>query len=258
MDLGLTNHVAFIAGSSRGIGAGIAHGFLREGCRAVITGRDAASLTHTHDAMVQQYGAEQLLAIPADLSQPDAIAAALDQTLTHFGRLDCMVINIGSGRSTPGWDVPESAWQEAFEHNLWSSIRIAQEAMRRMVPAKCGSIVFTASIAALTSTTAPLPYSAAKAALVSYAANLATLAAPHGIRVNCVAPGNILFPGGSWEQKLKEHKDTVDAYLQQHVPQNRFGTPEEIANIAVFLASPRASFVTGACWVADGGQARTW
>ena len=254
MDLGLAGKTVFVAGSSRGIGEAIAREFLSEGCNTIITGRDAGNLEKTEHRM---QGGDKLLAIAGDLSDTKTATAALAQAVKRFGALDCMVINVGSGSSTPGWDVPEDAWASAFERNLWTSIRLAQEAMRAMQKTG-GSILFTSSIAALTPTSAPLPSSAAKAALTSYASNLATLAAPMGIRVNCVAPGNILFPGGSWEKHLQAREAEVRDYIARAVPQERFGTPEEIAKVAVFLSSPAASFVTGACWVADGGQARKW
>ena len=258
MDLGLTDSVAFVAGSSRGIGEGIARSFLGEGARTVITGRDAASLEHTKTAMAREFGADKLLAIQGDLGEIDTVRSALETTIAHFGTLDCVVINVGSGKSIPGWDVPEQEWHSVFERNLWTSIRIAQESLRLMIPQKRGSIVFISSIAGIAHHGAPLAYSAAKAALTNYAANLATLAAPHGIRVNCVAPGNIVFPGGSWEKRMEERGPEMREFIAREVPQNRLGTPQEIGDVVTFLSSPRASFVTGACWIADGGQTRTW
>jgi 3-oxoacyl-[acyl-carrier protein] reductase len=114
-----------------------------------------------------------------------------------------------------------------------------------------------ASIAGLESMPAPLPYSAAKAALVNYGKNLSRLLASRGVRVNSVAPGNVLFPGGSWERHLADRREEVLRYLQAEVPMQRFGRPEEIADLVVYLSSDRASFITGACVVADGGQTRS-
>jgi 3-oxoacyl-[acyl-carrier protein] reductase len=127
-----------------------------------------------------------------------------------------------------------------------------------MVKRHDGSIVLIGSIAGVESTAAPLPYSAAKAAVSMYAKNLSRLVGPEGVRVNCVAPGNILFPGGSWERHLEARGDEVRAYIDKEVPLKRFGTVEEIANCVAFLASPRSSFVTGACLVADGGQCHSF
>jgi 3-oxoacyl-[acyl-carrier protein] reductase len=106
------------------------------------------------------------------------------------------------------------------------------------------------------STPAPLPYSAAKAALINYAKNVSRLVGTNQVRVNCVAPGNILFPGGSWERHIEQRHDEVMNYIRTEVPLGRFGTPEEIADLVVFLSSDRASFITGACVIADGGQTR--
>ena len=104
---------------------------------------------------------------------------------------------------------------------------------------------------------APLPYSAAKAALINLSKNLARQAGPHNVRVNCVAPGNILFPGGSWEKHLEARAEEVHRFIQTEVPLRRFGRPEEIADAIAFLCSDRSSFITGACIVADGGQTRS-
>jgi 3-oxoacyl-[acyl-carrier protein] reductase len=103
-----------------------------------------------------------------------------------------------------------------------------------------------------------LPYSAAKAAVINYAKNLSVQVAPNGIRVNCVAPGNVLFPGGSWERHLEQRREEVMRFIEQEVPLQRFGQPDEIADLIVFLSSPRAAFITGACVRADGGQTRSW
>jgi len=118
-------------------------------------------------------------------------------------------------------------------------------------------LYMVASIVGLESASAPLPYSAAKAALVNYGKNLARQLGPFNVRVNCVAPGNVLFPGGSWERHLAERRDEVLRQIEADVPLRRFGRPEEIADLIVFLCSDRAAFITGSCMVADGGQTRS-
>ena len=114
-----------------------------------------------------------------------------------------------------------------------------------------------ASLTGLESTTAPLPYSAAKSAIINYAKNLARVVAASGVRVNSVAPGNVLFPGGSWERHLNERHDDVMREIEAEVPMRRFGRAEEVADVIVFLSSGRGSFMTGSCVVVDGGQTRS-
>jgi 3-oxoacyl-[acyl-carrier protein] reductase len=174
----------------------------------------------------------------------------------EWNSLDGLVANVGSGSGKLGWDLPESEWERIFALNFQASTRLAQAAIPPMM-ANGGSIVFVSSIAGVEALPAPLPYSAAKAALISYSKNLSRQVATHGIRVNCVAPGNVIFPGGSWARRVAEQGETVLKSIRAEVPMERFGTPEEIANLVTYLCSDRASFVTGSCFVADGGQTRS-
>jgi 3-oxoacyl-[acyl-carrier protein] reductase len=256
MDLGLENGVALVAGSSRGIGLAVARAFLGEGSRVVLTGRDGPNLQRARAECAAVHGEDRVLAWQGDVSAPGSGTEALGVTLDRWGRLDCLVMNAGSGRGKTGWDLEPGDWQQLFEQNLWSATRFVHEVLPHLVARHRGSILFMASIAGLEALGAPIPYSAAKAALVSYAGNLARALAPHGLRVNSLAPGNILFPGGSWEEHLRRDPDLTNATIQREVPMGRFGNPEEIAALAVFLCSDRASFVTGACIKADGGQTR--
>jgi 3-oxoacyl-[acyl-carrier protein] reductase len=256
MDLNLENRVILVAGSSRGIGKATAHTFLTEGCRTVITGRDRASLSEAQTEFETEFGPEKVLACRGDLRYSNVIKKNLVKIYEHWGVLDCIVANIGSGRGKTGWDLDESNWQKIFDVNLSSSVRLITLALPEMIQSHRGSVVIITSIAGVESTTAPLPYSAAKAALVNYSKNLARQTGPFNVRVNCVAPGNILFPGGSWEHHLLERKDEVMRFIHTEVPLQRFGRPEEIADLVVFLSSDRASFINGACVIADGGQTK--
>jgi 3-oxoacyl-[acyl-carrier protein] reductase len=119
-----------------------------------------------------------------------------------------------------------------------------------------GSILYITSTAGVESSPAPLPYSAAKSALINYSKNLARQLGAQRVRVNSIAPGNILFPGGSWEARLQAQADSVRQMLVDQVPQRRFGTPSEIASLAAYLCSAQAAFATGGCYVMDGGQTR--
>ncbi len=257
MDLNLTNQVAFVAGSSRGIGKAIAERFLLEGCRTVITGRTVEDIKRVHAEFTQRFGCDRLMALPGDLTDLSTIRHAVLQVQSKWGDIDCAVANIGTGRGQSGWDISDSQWTEIFQMNLWSSVRLIPEILAPMVRRQCGSVVFISSITGMETTAAPLPYSAAKAALLNYAKNLARQVGPYHVRVNSVAPGNILFPGGSWDRRKTDNPQTVADYINAEVPLRRFGRPEEIADLVVFLSSDRASFITGSCVVADGGQTRS-
>ncbi len=258
MNLHLKDQVAFIAGSSRGIGRAIAAALLAEGARIVLTGRDETALRATQAELATPATQNRILAVRGDFTHPETIARAFERTLQHFGRLDHLIANLGTGSGKPGWEQPDEEWTRLFELNFFASTRLTQAALPHMLRNEDGgSILYISSIVALEATPAPLPYSAAKAALNNYAKNLARQLGPQKIRVNTVAPGNIFFPGGSWERHLANRRESVESMLQTEVPQQRFGTPEEIASLAAYLCSPQAAFATGSCYVMDGGQTRT-
>lgn len=256
MDLGLAGKSVLVAGSTRGIGRAVALAFLREGARVAVTGRDPAHV----DAVVEEYRASfgdgTVTGIAGDMVVIEQVEVAVSQALRAFGRIDCVVSNIGRGAVKFGWDVEEEEWQQAFAINLWSGVRLARKAIPAMREAGGGSIVFTSALAGLEAVDAPISYSAAKAALIAFSKNLSREVAAFGIRVNSVAPGNVLFPGGRWEEKLAENREKFTRYIAESVPMKRFGRAEEIADTIVFVSSPRASFMTGECITVDGGQRR--
>ena len=247
--------IAFVAGSSRGIGKEIARVLLREQYRTLITGRESSWLSASCEEFRRSFGSD-VLSFAGDLTKPDAISQALEMAQRAWGRsIDALVVNVGTGRGKPGWNLTEADWQSAFETNFWSAVRLSQASIPVMT--RGGTITFVTSIAGLERLPAPLPYSAAKAAMISYAKNLSSVVADLSIRVNCVAPGNILFPGSSWDVRLRERRDETIQYINSEVPSKRMGTPEEVAETVGFLCSAKASFITGSCIVVDGGQSRT-
>lgn len=255
MNLQLTNQVVFVAGSSRGIGRAIAETILAEGANVVLTGRNEQSLEQTLADLATAENHTRILPIAADFTDPQAVAKAYARTLDHFGRIDHLIANLGSGSGTPGPTPPPEDWTRLFDQNFFASVRLTETALPHLKPG--ASILFLSSIVAVEATPAPLPYSAAKAALTNYAKNLARQLGPQRIRVNTIAPGNILFEGGSWERHLSNRPEAVQDMLTKEVPIQRFGTPAEIASLAAWLCSPLAAFATGGCFVVDGGQTRS-
>jgi len=255
MDLQLNGRVAIVAGSSRGIGKAIAAALLREGCRVCINGRNQAALDAACADLRTDFG-ERVIGISADLTQASAINDVLSTICKTWQSPEILVANIGSGSGNLGWELDENEWERLFNLNLFGSIRLAQSVIPHM-KSRGGNILFVSSIAGLEASPAPLPYSAAKAALVNYSKNLSRSVAADRIRVNCICPGNVLFPGGSWERHLANRTHEVEKYISSEVPQQRFGTPEEIADFAAFLVSPVSKFATGGVFVVDGGQTRS-
>jgi len=247
----------FVAGSSRGIGRAIAAALLNEGAQVVLTGRDAASLEIARVQLSADVGADRVLAIAGDFGDANVIAAAFERTVEVFGRVDHLIANLGTGAGRPGWEQPEEEWQRLFEANFFASVRLTQGVLPYLLKNDAGgSVLYISSITGVEATAAPLPYSAAKGALNNYAKNLARQLGAQKVRVNTIAPGNIYFEGGSWERRQQADGAAVERMLKAEVPQQRLGTPEEIASLACYLCSAQAGFATGSCYVMDGGQTR--
>lgn len=251
----LEGKVALVTGSSRGIGRAIAEALLKNGATVYLTGRTEAVLERTCHELSQKY-AGRAYSFLGDLEDLQKVQEVVSAVVQAQGKLDIGVANIGSGKSVSGWDVSEEAWQASFSVNFFSAVYFAQSVLKVMQEQKRGNIVFISSIAGCEALPAPLPYSASKAALLSYMKNLSRLVASLNIRVNAVSPGNIYFPGGTWDLKLSEDEKKVREYIEKEVPLQRLGEPEEIGEVVSFLVSPKASFLTGANIIVDGGQTR--
>ena len=241
-----------IAGASRGIGYAMAEAFLREGARVVILARDSGKLNESAEKLRQTYGKDRVLAFSIDCADAPSWAKVVVGVDASWGGLDVVIANVGDGRgpqeALPNADRFGTAWRTNFT--------TAEETARATLPmleASGGCLLFVSSIAGLEAIGAPTDYSVAKSALIALTKLMARRLAPR-VRVNSLAPGNVHFSGGSWDEKIKEDPQRVEALIQITVPMQRFGTPAEIAEAALFLCSARAVFITGACLVVDGGQ----
>jgi 3-oxoacyl-[acyl-carrier protein] reductase len=245
-----------VSGGSRGIGLAIVRRFLMGGARVAVLARDEVGVRHAVEALSSDFGAERILGVAKDAGVQQEAHAAVDSILEEWGAIDVSVLNAGGSVGSPGWETTPAEWEQALELNLATAARVAELVLPGMIAAGRGVLVFVASIVGLECVRAPLAYSAAKAAVVSYANSLAHEVGQHGIRVNSVAPGNVLFPGGSWDEKMSRDPARWQRYVEDEVPLQRFGSAEEIAAPVTFLASEEASFITGSCLVVDGGQTR--
>ncbi|OGC00170.1 MAG: short-chain dehydrogenase [candidate division NC10 bacterium RIFCSPLOWO2_12_FULL_66_18] len=255
MDLRLTDNVAIVTGSSRGIGKAIATGLAAEGCRVTLCGRDADVLEQSATEL-RRTGAK-VLAVTADLSRPEDPARLIEETARAFGRVDILVNNVGGARGAgPFLETFDTAWQAAVDLNLLAVVRFSRLVVPEMQKVGGGVIVNISSIWGR-ETGGTATYNAVKAAEISLTKSLARELAPMNIRVNSVAPGSIYFPGGSWDRRLQADPEGITAFMKREIPFGRFGKPEEVADVVVFLCSERASWVTGACLNVDGGQSRS-
>jgi len=252
MNLDIKGKVVFITGSTRGIGLGIAKSLLEENCDVIINGRNQELLKKVKNDLENKYSGS-ILAVAGDVNEVAIIKKIKEKAIERWGHLDGVVANAGAVTETHEWDIPDKDWNLYFKNNF----SVAYNAIQALVPLltdSMGSIITIGSIAGLEDVGAPIPYAASKAALMAYTKSLSRKLADKKIRVNMVSPGNILFPGGNWDKKQKSDPDNIRKMLQEKVPLEMFGSPEDIGNVVAFLLSSKASFITGANIVVDGGQ----
>ncbi|MDE0031085.1 MAG: SDR family oxidoreductase [Deltaproteobacteria bacterium] len=254
MDLGLTGKVAMITGASRGIGKDIARGLAAEGCRLSVCARGREDLEETAREL-RGRGAE-VLASALDVTDEEAARAWFAETRERFQAVDILINNVGGSR--PGGNLSASGedWQSGFALNFFSALDLCRVVVPSMRERKHGCVINIASIYGR-EWGGPMTYNAAKAAMISLSKEMARELAPDGVRVNSVAPGSILFPGGSWDRRRREQPVEIAAFVERELPAGRFGKPEEVADVVVFLASERANWISGACINVDGCQSRS-
>jgi NAD(P)-dependent dehydrogenase (short-subunit alcohol dehydrogenase family) len=252
MELELQGKTALITGGSRGIGLGIAARFVEAGANVMITSRKAEDLAQAADGLVAGGAAEDQVAwTAAHVGKPEDAATCVAEVLARFGRLDVLVNNAGTNPYFgPLLQTEMAAWDKTFETNLkgyfWCAREVAQHCIGRGAPA---SIVNVASIAGLMGTPLQGVYAATKAAVISLTKTLAVELGPSKIRVNAIAPG---FVDTRLASAILKNDDLL-AQVVARTPLKRYGSPDEIAGGALYLASDAAGFLTGHTLVIDGG-----
>jgi 3-oxoacyl-[acyl-carrier protein] reductase len=256
MDLGLLHKVAIVTGSSRGLGLASAKALAAEGCCVTLCGRTEATLRDAAAAVTAASPeAGRVFTVAADVSRPEGVQAVVDKTIAAFGGLDVLVNNVGLARGGGLLETSDADWDEAIDQTLMPAVRASRLAVPHMQRRGGGAIVMIASIFGREAG-GRMTYNAVKAAEISLAKSLAQQLAPSNIRVNSVSPGSILFEGGSWWKRQQADPAGIAAFVKQELPFGRFGTPEEVGNVVAFLASPRASWISGTSVVVDGCQSR--
>ncbi|MDB4962655.1 MAG: short-chain dehydrogenase/reductase [Myxococcales bacterium] len=253
MDLGLAGKVCLVSGASRGIGRAIAIALAREGgiVAAVARGRDDL------EVLGKQLGGAPHITIVADVGTADGAQHAVDTCVRELGGIDVVIANVGKSFARDAHDLTDEDLAKSLDMNLWTAARIAQRAAPHMITRGGGSITMTSSIWGREAGGAP-GYNVAKAGVIALAKALARDYAKDGIRVNTVAPGSILFPGGGWDRRQQADPAGIAEFVQRDIPMGRFGTPEEVADVVAFVASPRARWITGATISVDGGQSHAF
>lgn len=253
MDFGVKNRRVFITASSSGIGFATAECFLKEGAIVILNGRNEAHLEKVIYGLNRQYE-NRASYITADILTEEGIHKIIKKLEKEYHGLDIFIGNLGNGKPEQDNPLSVSEWKRFYNINVLGNVQIMNALHKLLQTGINPNVVLVSSVIAREAADAPAGYAAAKSAVRILSKYLSRMWASDGIRVNCVLPGNVYFKGGRWEELLKIDKEGTIRYVKTNVPMKRFGKPMEIANVITFLASDRASFITGAEISIDGGQ----
>lgn len=261
MDLGLRGRVALVCGSTRGIGRAVARQLSHEGARVAVNGRTREPTERAARELEAETGAT-VLAAPADVADAGQAAALVDHVARELGRLDILFCNAGGPPAAPFRDQPAEAWQAAVETNLLSTIRLASAAVPLMRKLQWGRIICLTSVAAKQPLPGLILSTTARAGVLGFSKALADEVAAEGITVNVVCPGYIATERTvelAQTRAARERRaiEEVQRETVTKIPLGRMGRPEELAAAVTFLASDKASYITGAVLQVDGGFTRS-
>ncbi len=244
----LTNRVALITGSQRGLGLAIARGLARAGATVVLNGRSseavaAAARTLTDEGLEAGH-------IVFDVVQHGAVRKGVDAVLEQFGKIDILVNNAGIQRRAPMTEFTQKDWDDVIATNLTAPFAVSQAVLPGMIARKSGKIIHIASLLSELARPGVVPYTAAKGGVRQLTRGMAVELAPHNIQVNAIAPG---YFATEMNRALIDNAE-FNAWVCNRTPAGRWGQPEELAGLALFLASPAANYMTGQMVIMDGGM----
>jgi len=251
MHINLKNKKVLVTGASHGIGFEIARAFHAEGCMVVLNARNGENLKKASMEL------EGSFAVEGDVTQPQIAQSVVSTAINYLNEIDILICNVGNSQSVAAGKETSIEWEQQFKCNFLSATNII-EASHASLSITKGNIICISSICGLEYIPgAPLTYSVSKTALNSYIHGIARPFGKEGIRINAIAPGNIFFTDSVWEKKLSENNLAVEEMLEKEVALGCLGSLQDISNLAIFLASDNAKFITGSICTVDGGQVRS-
>jgi 3-oxoacyl-[acyl-carrier protein] reductase len=260
MRIDLSGRVAVVSGASTGLGRAIAQGLAHAGADVVIGSRRDDAIARAAEEIAQSTG-RTAVGVPVDVSRTEGAERLLQTALTRFRRLDILVVNAGGPPAGSGLTLTDTQWEQAFQQNLMSAVRLIRGAVPAMKELKWGRIITVIT----SGVKVPIPNlvmsNVFRSGVVALTKTLSLELAPHGILVNNLAPGRIHTDRLRWldETRAKEAHRPVEEIERESaasIPAGRYGDPQEFANMAVFLASDQASYITGTTICIDGGATR--